>query len=658
MSDELPPAGATLTERRALPDVSISPPPVTRGSYRADIDGLRAIAVTVVLIYHTGISSLRGGFIGVDVFFVISGFLITSLLRADLQRGTFSIARFYERRVRRIFPALIAVVGVTLAVAPFVLFPIEIRTTTLTAIAALSSFSNLYLLNSAGYFGADVNSQPLIHTWSLGVEEQFYLAFPLLLAVIGAARPRMALWAIVGVALASLVAGILLTIEDRDVAYYFPLTRAWELLAGSLLAYRSIPLMPRLFREIGMLAALLLLLACAVKFHSGLAFPGYYAVIPCLAAVMLIGLGGQGPTAVKSLLSSPPFVWVGKISYSLYLWHWPIFVYYQLVRGAALSVPEVLGLVLASILAAYLSWRYIEQPFRERKISANRRQLWIWAGTTYLILCIGAGLLYGAVRTLAPDSDANRLASYIDYDDTPVYRRGVCFILGHLNSVADYNRDTCLKPAADKPNILLIGDSHAAHLWSGLHAVMPQDNIMQATSSGCKPVIALKGERGCVDLMHLVFSDFINSHHPDTLILSARWIESDIPDLVQTITALRPKAGRIVVFGPIVEYDKSLARLLAQVADGRDPGLLVSARNTEQLATDKDMQAAVKAAGGVYISTYALLCPPDGTVCATERNGVPLQWDYGHLTAEGSRMVVERALARVDLSARELSFPN
>ena len=646
MSDEIAVAGATLGGRPGRQNVlTTSAAPSHKGGYRPDIDGLRAIAVTIVLVYHTGISPFRGGFIGVDVFFVISGFLITSLLRADLQRGTFSIARFYERRVRRIAPALIAVVGVTLAVAPFALFPVEIKTTALTAITALSSVSNIYLLNSSGYFGADVNSQPLIHTWSLGVEEQFYLAFPLLLAILGASRPAVAKWTIAAVALVSLAGGIWLTIEDRDVAYYFPLTRAWELLAGALLAYSTVPRMPRLLREIGMAGALLLLLACGIKFHSGLAFPGYVAIVPCVAAVLLIGIGGQGPTAVKSLLSSPPLVWVGKISYSLYLWHWPIFVYYQLVRGTALSVPEAAGLVLVSVLAAYLSWRFIEQPFRERKVAAGSAQLWASAGTAYIILCVGAGVLYGVIGTQSPDSQASRLASYIDYDDTPVYRRGVCFLLGHLNSVTDYNRDTCLRPSTDKPNLLLIGDSHAADLWSGLSTALPQSNIMQATSSGCKPVIALKGERGCTELMRLVFSDFLKSNRPDTLVLSARWLESDIPDLVQTIETLRATAGRIVVFGPIVEYHKSLARLLAQVADGRDPSLLVSARNTEQRATDEDMEAAVKAAGGIYISTYSLLCPKDGSACATQENGVPLQWDYGHLTAEGSKVVAARALA-------------
>lgn len=644
MSDKLPLAVTNTSELRTQQHKSAVSLASTKGIYRPDIDGLRALAVSIVLIYHTGITGVRGGFIGVDVFFVISGFLITSLLRTDLERNNFSIARFYERRVRRIFPALIAVIAVTLAAAPIALFPVEMRTTALTAITALTSFSNIYLLYSAGYFGADVNSQPLIHTWSLGVEEQFYLAFPLVLAVIGTSRPRTAFWVIAGLALASLIGGILLTTANRDVAYYFPLTRAWELLVGSLLAYRGLPLMPRLFRELGMLAALLLLVACSVKFHSGLAFPGYYAVIPCLAAAVLICVGGQGPTIVKSLLSAGPVVWVGKISYSLYLWHWPIFIYYQLVRGTALSAPEAFGLVAASIFTAYLSWRYIEQPFRERKIAASRTALAVWAGTAYITLCAGSWLLYSNILTISQGSEADRLASYIDYDDTPIYRRGVCFLLGHVNSLSDYDRGTCLKPTTEKPNLLLIGDSHAADLWSGLHAAMPQENVMQATSSGCKPVIVLKGERGCTDLMHMVFSNFLETHHPETLVLSARWIESDIPDLVKTIEALRSKAGRVVVFGPIVEYYKPLPRLLAQVAGGRDKSLLVSARNVEQFATDNDMAAAVKAAGGSYISTYSLLCPRNGAVCTSEQNGVPLQWDYGHLTSEGSRVVAEEAI--------------
>jgi peptidoglycan/LPS O-acetylase OafA/YrhL len=661
MSNELAAAGADVIENRAdespLPLENKNEPskhtvPLAASAHRPDIDGLRAIAVSLVLIYHAGISPFRGGFIGVDVFFVISGFLITRLLRADLERGTFSISRFYERRIRRIFPALIAVVAATLSVAPFALFPVEMKTTSLTAITALSSFSNLYLLNSAGYFAADVTSQPLIHTWSLGVEEQFYLAFPLLLALIGASRARTARWSIVTLALASLIGGILLTRADRDIAFYFPLTRTWELLAGSLLAYGTIPRMPRFLREFGMFAALLLLLVSSVKFHPGLAFPGYFAVIPCAATVALIAIGGLGPSVVRDLLSSTPFVWVGKISYSLYLWHWPIFVYYQLVRGTALSAPEGLALILVSIFSAYLSWRYVEQPFRQRKILATRAALWQGAGAAYAVLIIAsASLSYGAAHL--QKNDANRFASYLDYDDAPVYRRGVCFLIGHINHLSDFDRDTCLKPSPDKPNILLIGDSHAADLWSGLSAAMPQSNVMQATSSGCKPVISSKGERGCTDLMEMVFSDFLKKHRPNILILSARWIESDIADVVRSLEALHGQADRIVVFGPIVEYHKSLARLLGQVASGRDESLLVTARNTEQMKTDREMAAAVEATGGVYVSTYSLLCPSDGTACATQQNGIPLQWDYGHLTAEGSAFVATRAQTTGAFDVRE-----
>jgi len=332
------------------------------------------------------------------------------------------------------------------------------------------------------------------------------------------------------------------------------------------------------------------------------------------------------------------------------LWHWPIFVYYQLIRGTALSAPEGLALILVSVLAAYLSWRYVEQPFRQRKILATRAALWQGGrrslrGPNH---CQRKPVLR---RRHLQNNDANRFASYLDYDDAPVYRRDVCFLIGHINHLSDFDRDTCLKPSPDKPNILLVGDSHAADLWSGLSAAMPQSNVMQATSSGCKPMISSKGERGCTDLMQMVFSDFLKEHRPDILILSARWIESDIPDVVRSLEALRGQADRIIVFGPIVEYHKSLARLLGQVASGRDASLLVTARNTEQMKTDSEMAAAVEAAGGVYVSTYSLLCPPDGTACATQQNGIPLQWDYGHLTAEGSAFVAIKARGNGSLNA-------
>ena len=614
-----------------------------KGAYRRDIDGLRAVAVGLVLLYHTGVTPLRGGFIGVDVFFVISGYLITQLLRTDLDAGSFRIGSFYERRILRIFPALFCVIAVTLAVAPVILFPVELRTLAETAISALASASNLYLLGSDGYFGADTLSQPLLHTWSLGVEEQFYLIFPLLMIVLARHPVRTARWTIGAILLASLGAGVALAYMNRDYAYYFPVTRAWELLIGALLAFVPTVMFRRWIAEFATAIAFAVLLACAVKFHSGLAFPGFYAVAPCLTVAVIIFFGSRNKTLVNNLLGSPGFVWFGKISYSVYLWHWPILIYYQLSTGRLLNVKEAALLCVAITLIGTLSWRYIEQPFRTRRIARSRFQIWAGAlcGTGILCTAAAATLLL-SVRQ--PSNEGERLAAYLDYNENPVYRRGTCFMFGHIDSIANFPNQTCLNSSKTKPNVLIVGDSHAAHLWSGLNGAMRDMNVMQATATGCKPVLGTRGERGCVALIDMVFGEYLQRQPIDILVLSARWIRQDTPDVSRTLEMLRGKVGKIVVFGPIVEYYHPLPRLLGQSDWRNEASILLTGRNNEQKGTDEELAHAVTAAGASYISTYSLLCPKSGDACTTLAGGVPVQWDYGHLTAEGSTFVATRAI--------------
>lgn len=608
--------------------------------YRADIDGLRALAVAIVVIFHAGVSPLRGGFIGVDIFFVISGYLITRQIRAEMEAGSFSIVGFYERRVRRIAPALLFVIAATLAVSPFVLFRPELVTSGMTAVASLLSVANLYLLGSAGYFAADAGTQPLIHMWSLGVEEQFYLFLPLLLVAFGRRSLGAARWTTLLFALASLALCIGVTRIDRDFAYYFPLTRAWELLAGAALVFVALPPMPAWLRNLAAIGALLLIAASAYKFYPQMAFPGFYALAPVLATVVLIAVGGQGGSAVTSGLSTGPLVRIGQISYSLYLVHWPILVFYRMARGVPISAAEAWGLVAASVVAAYLSWRFVERPFREKRLLGTRNALFAGTGAAAALLVVAAALI--AFAPLRAPAEADRLAAYIRYDDADVYRKGRCFLFGHQNRLSDFKASECLQPALGRPDILLVGDSHAAHLWSGLKAEFPDANVMQATSTGCKPVLSGKGERTCVDLIDRTFGRFLDTVRPDVIVLSARWIGSDIPDVERTLKALSGKAGKIVVVGPIVEYAMPLPRLLAQVADGRDPALLAQARLPDQATTDSELAAVVRGAGADYVSAYHLLCGKEASACQTTVDGVPLQWDYGHLTAEGSQLLARK----------------
>jgi peptidoglycan/LPS O-acetylase OafA/YrhL len=609
--------------------------------YRRDIDGLRAIAVAVVVIFHTGVSPLRGGFVGVDIFFVISGFLITGLLVRDVQHKRFSLAQFYERRIRRILPAMLFMVFAVLVAFPFILFHPEMRLTASTAIASLFSAANIYLLTTAGYFEADAATQPFLHMWSLGVEEQFYLVFPLAILALQGARWKWVPAAILGLLVTSLGLSVVVTAVDRDFAYFFPLTRAWELLIGAALVVQPIPRLPRILREIIALGCMVLILASAWRFHSGLAFPGWVAIIPCAAAAGLIALGSQGGSLINRFLALAPVVFLGQISYSLYLWHWPVFVGYRLLNGGAMSALEAVLLVGLSIGLATISWRFIEGPFRTKQIMPDRRRLFASAAAGSLTLVAAAGVLLFAVRpSLAPNNEADRLAAYIAYDDTPVYRRGTCFLLGHVNRLSDYRADLCRTPVADRQNILVIGDSHAAHLWSGLQAALPDAHVMQATSTGCKPVIGTRGEKTCIALIDETFAQIGNGLKPDVVVLSARWIDSDLEALRATIAMLAGQGTRVVVSGPIVEYGVALPRLLAQVAGGRNPDLLIRGRVEGTRDIDAHVRAAVEDSQATYFSPYRLLCARSEDACSTTNSaGVPLQWDYGHLTKEGSALV-------------------
>ncbi|QMV03826.1 acyltransferase family protein [Devosia sp. D6-9] len=332
--------------------------------YRPDIDGLRAIAVVSVIAYHYGVSIARGGFVGVDVFFVISGYLISSIILRELRQGTFSLD-FYVRRIKRIVPIALVVVCATSLVA--VLFPqvLDRDGTLESAFFAAASLSNFYFLAGAGYFANDAATQPLLHFWSLAIEEQFYLVWPLTLAGVYGLfkRPKFITLATLGIALVSFVLCLQATASNPSEAFYLPQYRVWELLIGAALAPIGVLGVSRNAGDIVRATALIVLAVCVVVYDDTLAFPGIYALAPCVAAAgLVLPLGSRG--RIDYMLSLPPVRLIGLISYSLYLWHWPVLVIY---RGATGNDPS--GLALVAIIAAvfglsYLTWKYIEQPAR------------------------------------------------------------------------------------------------------------------------------------------------------------------------------------------------------------------------------------------------------------------------------------------------------
>ena len=333
-----------------------------RMRYRSEVDGLRAVAVVPVVLFHAGVPYIGGGFVGVDIFFVISGFLITHSLLADENFSPIDrFARFYERRIRRIIPALALVVSTTLVGGVAVLFPDQLMQLSKSAVATSTFASNFWFWSQSGYFRPPAQSMPFLHTWSLAVEEQFYIAFPLLLIVLGKGRRIVSFIVVTSVAAIIFAANVYFTMHEPGVAFYWP-TRAWELLLGSMIALTGSG--PRRTREVISIAGLLLIAFSLFAFDVTTPFPGYSALVPVLGAAAVIYGGGE--TFVGRALSLQPLVWVGLISYSLYLWHWPILVLTKQSLGVDhLSVTQTMACIAATFLAAALSGALWRRPFEK-----------------------------------------------------------------------------------------------------------------------------------------------------------------------------------------------------------------------------------------------------------------------------------------------------
>lgn len=397
---------------------SLSKPARPENDYRPDIDGLRAIAVVLVLLFHLGWARVSGGFIGVDVFFVISGYLITGIVVRDILAGTFTLQRFYIRRIRRIFPALIAVLIACSIFSYFFFLPSELVGYAHSLLAASLSCANIYFWTQSGYFVQDFN-KILLHTWSLSVEEQFYIAWPLLLWWTRGKKTRVTLWAMC-ISIASLLcAQFLVMWGQTSTAFFMPWTRAWELLLGGAAAvHPTFELRKRWLREAAAWLGLLMICIPAVLLNNSSPFPGVNASLPCLGSLLILLVGRSG-SWTSSFLSTRPFVWIGRISYSLYLWHWPVVIALRrgTIPGLTIENPRgKLAVIAISFLAAWLSWRFIEEPFRQSRGKKNAPwQVFVTFGVSVVSMVLISALLQTnkGLETRFP-AEVRKLAVYLD----------------------------------------------------------------------------------------------------------------------------------------------------------------------------------------------------------------------------------------------------
>lgn len=459
-------------------------------NYRPDIDGLRTIAVVPVVLFHANVAGFTGGFVGVDIFFVISGFLITTIIHRELAEGRFSILRFYERRARRILPALFAVMVASLIAGWFILVPVDYDKMGQSIFSALLFVSNMWFWrNSGGYFDGATDYLPMLHTWSLAVEEQFYIFFPLLLMLLHKIGRRLLLPVIVLLVAGSLVVAIWATPRMPSAAFYLLPTRIWELGIGSLLALGLLPTAaPKALREAVGALGLVGVLAPVFVYDGSTVFPGLAALPPVLGAAALIWAGTAGPVLASRLLALRPMVWIGLISYSLYLWHWPIMAFLRnRLFTVELEPMWQVATVLASFAAGWISWRFIERPFRVpvRAGGMGQGRIFALSGAGMAVLgglAVAVSLTNGmSTQRFSADQLAKHQAMK---SNLRAHKR--CFGVRPVSKL-------CAFGAADPeaaPRWLLLGDSHADSMLPAMIelADLRQRRLVVANKGNCPPL--------------------------------------------------------------------------------------------------------------------------------------------------------------------------
>ncbi len=611
--------------------------PRGRLAFRPEIEGLRAVAIMPVVLVHAGFTQFPGGFVGVDVFFVISGYLITRIIMADMEQDRFSLARFYARRFARLGPALWAMLAAVLVAGMWLLLPSDWPGLTREAIWAAGFAANLNYWATTDYF-ATHETALLLHTWSLGVEEQFYLFYPF--ALIGLRRwlPGREGTALAVLAAVSFALCLWLSQTATQAAFYLFSARAWEMALGGLVAcgagFRISA--PMLRAALG-LAGLGMITASVIGIGQLGAFPAPAALLPCVGTALVIAYGTGGPA--RRLLSLAPVRWIGRISYSTYLWHWPIMVFWRLEYGVYQDRWSRVGLVVAALVAGAVSYYAIERPGQRSLLALPRRTVFrigiaSVAGVTALAL---AGLALAPRMASGPAAQmAVELAAKADERRVVQYRMGACF-----GNELDF--DQCVRPVGDGRDVVVMGSSYAAMLWRALAEENPHLRLHQATVLGCNPLLESTGGRACVEAYARVFA-LARSGKVAHLVLASRWYEEDAPALAETVRAMRKVGVAVTVIGPPVEYEQSFPRVLAIAERRGDPAYIVAMRRSARDGIDAVLGPAVRQAGGRYVSQLALECPSlrGSRACRHfASDGLPIHYDTGHLTPRAAGDLAE-----------------
>lgn len=655
--------------------------------YRKDIDGLRSLAVVPVVFSHAGFIGFSGGFVGVDIFFVISGYLITGLLLKELTDGRFSIVKFYERRARRILPALFFVLVVMLVVATAYYPPSLFIGLARSTIATLFFASNFWFFRSASdYFAPDAEFEPLLHTWSLAVEEQFYIVFPILLWWLMRWQRQTVLGILIAICLVSLAVSVWATQRYPSANFYFSITRAWELGIGSVLAFGiANRLRHRAIAETVAALGLAALVYSVTTYDAGTAFPGLAAVIPCLGAAAIIWSGTQQDTFVSRMLSNRVLVGIGLISYSLYLWHWPVFVLFRLQLGTVdLPVFSAVVATVISLALAIFSWKFVEQPFR-KPAPAGFSQRFIFmssAGAMIVVFIVSGAVELGKGFPGRMPADVLALFEAAGDERADLDNCIGQFQQGDLCEIGVLSRETA------ENNILLWGDSHAGAVSPGLDTIAAEFGLggSVAFKAACAPLLDVvrvdMGQDHACDVFNSSIIKMLRDRDDyPVVVLAARWAlvaegtgapgerrdpiilrrSGDFDSrggiaenfavfeeaLLRTVDEIRKTGRQVIILASVPEIGWNVPQILGNaklMSTGLPDGPSLRDVKRRNIRVDRVIHRAAEAPGVRAIDLAPGFCAPD---CVVQAEGRPLYSDDDHLSTFGARRLIPEALRQV-----------
>lgn len=585
--------------------------------YRVDIGGLRALAIISVVLFHFKVTGFSGGFSGVDVFFVISGYLMSCIFMTKVDSGIYGVFSFYKSRFLRIYPALISMVLIsylTLCIVGAKGWMLDFYHETKYA---LSFISNIFYSSHSGYFDVSADTRWLLHTWSLSVEWQFYIIFPIIVLLVSNVTNKKNIKHIyIALFLASIFACFTIMRNGENNTFYSLFSRAWELFAGAIIStirFRANHLIKRITEVSG-----ILLIIASSLFLSSKNWPGLYTIIPVLGCSLVILSSMENS---KSLLRWWPLQRLGDISYSFYLWHWIICAFMN-NSDIDFSPINVTISIFISVIAATISHRF----FEKWKIGG------FWLLITVSIITFG---LIFSINNRVEDT-SKKIAFFSNYspEDLDKQFTNKCFLTSKTKSFDEFNKKDCLSLSTTKPNILLFGDSHAAQLSSSLRATLDGYNVLQATASGCLPYNGAKGWYPfCTILSSYIYDDFLKNNKIDVVILSAYWA-SDIFhdfDLVKpSIKKIKSSGAKVIVIGQTAAFKKPFPMIAMQTPTS-ELNLYI---DNNALDFYKNREAEISSLSDLYIDAYTL----NGASYFTD-DGYPLYLDSNHVTPYGADII-------------------